>query len=176
MKTIQFFLAFFLTTNMLQAQDAGLYWKYKEYDGAIGLIIPRGATFVGSAFVDEKENRQLVRKIRKARVLFFEEKSPFKQKDLKRFVRKAKRRHLDQMLTVRTGKTFVSVFAKERRNAIRKVVVLIDSPDGSGLVSVRGKFTINDINRIIQQISEEGKKRDGDDSVPDLPKIPVIRG
>ena len=115
MKTLQIFIAFFLTVNALQAQDHGLYWKYKDYDGAISFAVPRWATFAGSAFVDEKADRKLVRKIRKARVLFFEDGSPFSQGDLKKFVRKSKRRGLDELVTVRTGKTQVRVFGQVAR-------------------------------------------------------------
>ncbi|MFN0037678.1 MAG: DUF4252 domain-containing protein [Saprospiraceae bacterium] len=172
MKAIQFFAAFLLTANALQAQDYGLYWKYKDYDGAIAVSVPRWATFVGSAFVDEKEDRRLVRKIRKVRVLFFEDGSPFSQRDMKRFARKAKRRHLDELMTVRKGKTYISVLAKERGNAIRKVVVLVNSPEGSALVTIKGKFRLDDLNRVIQKSS---KKKDGNPTIPNLPKVPVIR-
>lgn len=175
MKAILFFISCFLTINALQAQDGGLYWKYKDYDGAIAVSVPRWATFIGSAFVDEKEDRRLVRKIRKVKVLFFEDKSPFTQRDLKRFRKKARHRNLDELATVRSGKTYVSILAKERRNVIRKVVVFVNSPDGSGLVTVRGKFRINDLNRVIEKSREEGKKKGGEPAIPKLPSVPVIR-
>jgi hypothetical protein len=174
MRAICFFIALFLSAQTLQAQDFGLYWKYKDYDGSIGVTIPRWATFIGAAFIDEKEDRRLVRKIRKARVLYFEDKSPFSQRDVKRFTRKAKRRNLDEMVTVRTGKTYVSVLVKERRNAIRKVVVLVNSPEGSGIVTVKGKFRLDELNRVIEKSSKK-KQKDGSPTIPNLPKVPVIR-
>lgn len=175
MKAIYFFVALFFTANALQAQDHGLYWKYKDYDGAIAVSIPRWATFIGSAFVDEKEDRRLVRKVRKVRVLFFEGGSPFSQRDMKRFARKAKRRNLEELVTVRTGKTHVSVLAKERGNAIRKVVVLFSSPDGAGLVTVKGKLRFDDLNRVIEKYGKDSKKKDGKPVLPGVPKVPVIR-
>lgn len=175
MRTIQFLIAFFLTVNALQAQDYGLYWKYKDYDGAIAVSIPRWATFLGSAFLDEKEDRQLVRKIRKARVLFFEDQSPFSQRDLKKFDRKSKRRGLDELITVRSGKTQVRVMAKSRQATVKKVVVLFSSPEGAGLVTVKGKFNLNEISRAFERSGNEGKKKDGDIILPKLPNIPVIR-
>ncbi len=175
MKAIQFFIAFFLTAQVLQAQDYGLFWKYKDYDGAIAVSVPRWATFVGSAFIGEKADRQLVRKIRKVRVLFFEDQSPFSQRDLKKFVRKSKRRGLDELVTVRTGKTHVRILAKSHHSTIKKVVVLFSSPEGAGLVTVKGKFQLDEINRAIEKSSEEGKKKDGGISIPRLPNVPVIR-
>ncbi|MDX1910089.1 MAG: DUF4252 domain-containing protein [Saprospiraceae bacterium] len=175
MKSFPLFFAFFLSAIALQAQDRGLYWKYKDYDGAIAFSIPRWATFIGSAFLDEKEERQMLRKVRKVRLLFFEDGSPFSQRDMKKFTRKAKRRNLDELITVRSGKTRVNIMIKERRNTIRKVVVLFSSPDGAGLVTVKGKFRIADLNKIIEKSSQEGKKKDGQPVVPKVPKIPVIR-
>jgi len=177
MKTSRFLLAFTLVLASLQlrAQDHGLYWKYKEYDGAIAVSVPRWATFLGSSFINEKDDRKLVRKIRKVRVLFFEEDSPFTQRDLKRFAHKANRRNLEELVTVRSGKTFVNVRVKERRNVIRKVFVLVSSPEGSGLVTVKGKFRLDEINRVIEKSNKEGKKKDGTPTIPNLPKVPVIR-
>lgn len=175
MKAIQFFIASFLLVNVLSAQDAGLYWKYKDYDGAIAVSVPRWATIVGSAFLDEKEDRKLVRKIHKAKVLFFEDKSPFTRRDISRFERKAKRRHLEELLTVRTGKTYVNIRVKERRGIVRKVVVFVNAEEGAGLVTVKGRFNINDLNRVIQKSEEKGKKKNRELSIPNLPKVPVLR-
>jgi len=175
MKSIFLFLSIFLTVNGLQAQDFGLYWKYKDYDGAVGISVPRWATFIGSAFLDEKEDRKMLRKVRKARVLFFEEESPFTQRDLKRFARKAKRRHLDELITVRSGKTRVMVHVKSRGSTVRKLVVLFSSPEGAGLVTVKGRFKLNDLNKVLKD-TQKGKYQEGEKQYfPNLPNIPVIR-
>jgi hypothetical protein len=174
-KSIQLLVAFFLTINVLQAQDFGLYWKYKDYDGAVAVSLPRWTTFVGSAFVDEKVDRKLVRKIQKARVLFFEDASPFSQRDLKKFVRRSKRRGLDELITVRADKTNVRVLVKSRGSIIKKVVVFFSSPEGAGLVTVKGKFRLDEINRVIEKSEKKGKKKGEGITIPDLPKVPVIR-
>jgi Domain of unknown function (DUF4252) len=169
-----FFAGFLFAFNLAQAQDYGLYWKYKDYDGAVAVSVPGWVTQIGSLFIDGKENRQVIRKIRKMRVLVFQEGiSPFKTKDFERFNRKAKRRHLDELVTVRDGKTRVQIYGKMRRNTIRKVVVFFNSPDdGAGLVTVKGKFNIGDINKAIKKAQKESKKGDKE-VVPELVKIPV---
>lgn len=175
MRILSILAAIFLTANVLPAQDFGLYWKYKDYDGAIAVSVPRWATFLGASFLDQKEDRKLVRKVRKVRVLFFEGQSPFSQKDLKRFAKKAKRRGLDELVMVRSGKTYVNILAKERRGAIKKVVVLVKSPEGSGIVSVKGKFKLSELNRVIEKSAKESKNKEGKQGIPNLPKVPVIR-
>lgn len=175
MRIIPLLLLCALCTSSAKSQDRGLYWKYKDYDGALAVSVPRWATFVGSAFVDEKEDRKFIRKIHKVRVLFFEDSSPFTKRDMKKFARKAKRRHLDELITVRNGKTHVKVLIKERRNAIRKAVVLFSSPDdGAGLVTIKGKFKFDEINRAIQKAEQKSKKKDKNPVLPNI-KVPIIR-
>ena len=166
----------FLAFNNLQAQDFGLYWKYKDYDNAIAVSVPGWVAKIGSLFMDKNEGRNVVRKIRKIRVLVFQEgNSPITAKDFKRFNRKAKRRHLDELVTVRSGKTHVQIYGKMRRNSIRKVVVFFSSPDdGAGLLSLRGKFQLDDINKAVKEASKKSKHGDKPVVPPEV-KIPVIR-
>lgn len=158
----------------LQAQDYGLYWKYKDYDG-VAFTVPSAAIDIGSWFVGEKTDRVLMRKVNKLRVMYFENgENPVTERDIQRFERKAKRRHLDDMVFVRHGKTHVRVLAKERGNAIRKVVILVQSPEEFALVSIRGKFHWDDINRVIDKYGKEAKK-DGKSLMPSPIKVPVSR-
>lgn len=175
MKTIRLIILLFIAANSLHAQDYGLYWKYKDYDGAIAVSVPRWATFVGSAFIEDKTDRQLVRKVRKVRVLFFEDQSPFSQRDMKRFSKKAHRRHLDELLTVRHGKTLVNVFVKERKAIIKKVVLLFNTDEGSGLVTVKGHLDLEDLNKVIESYGKDKKGKKQEHSIPNLPKVPVLR-
>lgn len=174
MKTFVFsFCLLLCSIQALEAQDYGLYWKYKDYDG-IAFTVPSAAIDMGSWFLDEKTDRVLLRKINKVRVMVFEEGSPVTKKDLKRFDKKAKRKHLDDLVYVREGKTHVRILARERRNAIRKVVVLVQSPDAFVLVSVKGRLRWDDINRVIEKYGKEAKKG-GEPIMPPGVKIPVSR-
>lgn len=166
-------ICLFLSGLAVQAQDYGLYWKYKDYDG-VSFTVPSTLIDIGSWFLKEKSDRVLLRKINKVRVMVFEDSSPVKEKDLKKFNRRAKRKHLEDLVYVREGKTHVRVLAKERRNAIRKLVVLVQSPDEFVLVSVKGKLRLDDINRVIEKYGKESKKN-GKPIVPPAVKVPVSR-
>ena len=173
MKTFALSVCLIFSAFAAKAQDYGLYWKYKDYDG-IAFTVPSVAIDMGSWFLDEKTDRVLLRKINKVRVMVFEDSSPVTGKDLKRFDKKAKRKHLDDLVYVRQGKTHIRILAKERRAAIRKVVVLVQSPDEFVLVSVKGRFRWDDINRVIEKYGKE-KKKDGEPLMPPGVKIPVSR-
>ncbi|MCB0523832.1 MAG: DUF4252 domain-containing protein [Lewinellaceae bacterium] len=165
-----------LVCNSLQAQDSGLYWKYKDYDGAIAVSIPGYIAKSGSLFIHEKGGKKLIRKVKRVRVLVFPDgQAPFTDKDFRRFNRKARRHNLDELITVRSGKTRVNVYGKMRKNTIRKIVVFFNEPgDAAGMVSLKGKFNLKDLDdsiRKMEQKSKDGKKP----VIPDSVKIPVSR-
>jgi hypothetical protein len=152
------------------AQDHRLYWKYKDYDGAIPVTAPRWLIHAGSWFAPEKADRKMIRKVRKARVLAFDGQSPVTTADYKRFERRAKRRNLEDLLFVREGDTRVRIMVKERRAILRKVVVFVHSPEEFVLVSVRGKLRLNEIGKALERFSkEEGDKP----LIPPVLKTPV---
>ncbi|MEZ4918050.1 MAG: DUF4252 domain-containing protein [Saprospiraceae bacterium] len=165
MKYILSFFMLCLFTLPSQAQDHHLYWKYKDYDGAIPVKAPRWLITAGSWFAPEKKDRKLIRKVHKARVLVFEDGNPIKTRDMDRFERKAKRRRLEDMVFVRDGDTKVRVMAKDRRAAIRKVVVFVSSPEEFVLVSLKGKLHLDDLVKAINQISND------DDAGFDVPGL-----
>ncbi len=176
MKYIFFGLLLTLSATAARAQDFGLYWKYKDYDGAIAVAVPGFVVHMGTWFIDDRDDRRMARKIGKVRVLFFEDGSPITQRDSRRFAREAKRRGLEEILTVREGKTHVRILAKERRNGkgIRKVVVFVNSPDGFALVSVKGRLKYDDIGRILDDYSKPGRKGDKKEN-EEVVKLPVSR-
>lgn len=173
MKTIVLSICLLFSALAVQSQDHGLYWKYKDYDG-ISLTVPSVAIDIGSWFLEEKSDRMLMRKINKVRVMAFEDNNPVTERDIKRFDRKARRRHLEDLIYFREGKTHVRILAKDRRNAIRKVVVLVQSPEEFVLVSVKGRFRWDDINKVLDKYGKDQKK-DGKPLMPPGVKIPVSR-
>ncbi len=163
--------------HTLPAQDGWLYWKYKDYDG-MALTVPSWVVEAGSWFLPEKQERKLLRKVDKVRFMLFENnENPVSDRDMKRFARKAKRRHLEDLVLVRDGKTHVRVMGKERRNTLRKIVVVVNSPEEFVFVSVKGRLNFNDINRIMEKYDKKGKDQDKDAKplIPSVVKIPVSR-
>jgi Domain of unknown function (DUF4252) len=165
MKNILIAAVIILTANTLQAQDRWLYWKYKDY-GQVNFSIPRMVIHTGSWFVNDRQDRKMVQRVHKVRTMIFEDGSPVSERDFRKFNRKARHRHLEEIITVRDGKTRVQVLAKERRNTLKKVVVFVNSPeDGFFMVSVKGRLRLNDINTIINKY---GKKGNGKKMIPDV--------
>jgi len=156
-KTI-FTVALLLLFHKLSAQDGRLYWKYKDYDG-VGFTVNRTGIDIASWFLDDRDDRVWLRRINKVRVLVFDDvRNPITERDMRRFNRRASRHHLEDMLMVRDGKTHVRVLAKERRNALRKVVLLTQSPETFVLLTLKGKIRWDDVMKAMDKINKEDKK------------------
>jgi hypothetical protein len=157
----------------LQAQDRGLYWKYKDYDGAITVSLPEFAIEMGSWFVQDDGTRDVISKINHVRVLVFTEgNNPIRAKDMRKFHKKARRRHLEELMAIRDGSTRVSILGKDRRSILKKVVVLVNTPDEFVLVSVRGRLDLSNISGLVNTYTKKGQKKEGI-SAPDIIKIPT---
>jgi hypothetical protein len=112
MKTLLISVCLFFLANTLSAQDAWLYWKYKDYDG-MALTVPGWLVDAGSWFLPEKMERKMLRKVDKVRFMLFEDGlNPVTDRDMKRFTRKAHRKHLEDLVVVRDGTTHVRVMGK----------------------------------------------------------------
>jgi hypothetical protein len=158
------------------AQDGQLYWKYKDYDG-INFAVGRAIFDIASLFAEEKEERRLLSRIKKVRLLVFEDHCPIKDRDLRKFERRAKRRHLEELVTIRDGKDNVRILAKERRGALRKVVVFVKTPEEFVMVGLKGTIRWNEINDLIDEYGSKAiKKKDNEEKTREpLKKVPVVR-
>lgn len=148
-------IGLFLLTwlGVAQSQERLLCWKYGLFSGGMHFAIPRAVTFTGAAFVRQKEERLLVRRVHNLRVLIASPEQTIRPKDLNRYIKRAKRRQLEEIITVRDGNTHVRILAKTRKEALRKVVVLVASPeDGLILFSLRGKLRMKDLNKVLQKV------------------------
>jgi len=164
---IIFIAALFLVSGEAHAQDAGLYWKYKDYDG-VAFMLPRTAIDIASWFLDDRQDRVWLRRVNKVRVMVFEDvRNPVTERDMQRFYRKASRRHLEELLMVRDGKTHVRIMARERHNSLRKVVVLTHSPEEFVLVTLKGKLRWDDIMHALKKYKKESK-------ADEKPLIPAV--
>lgn len=164
----------FLTLGLISgasAQDAGIFWKYKSYNGAVALRIPGAVSGIGSLFTREPEERKLLRRMGTTRVLIFEEDSPITTRDKERFNSRARQRKLEEIITVRSGKDHFQILAKEKKGMLRKLVVFFSADEVTGLVSVRGRFRLDDLNRLVRKAAEWSDEKPGK-----LPaSVPVIR-
>lgn len=153
------------------AQDHRLFWKYKDYPGALAFSFPKPLITVGSWFMEEKSDRKMLRRLRRIRLLVFEDHCPVKEKDLLAFSRRARRHQLDDLVLVRSGSTQVRVLGKERRDALRKLVFLVKEKETFALVTLKGKVRWKDLQVLIGKFNESQEKEGKPGKK--LPALPV---
>ncbi len=168
-------LLFIFGAQALQSQDYQLYWKYKDFDDGVNLEAPRSIITIASWFVPAKEDRKLVRKVHRARVMYFENgRNPVSEKDMKKFHKRAKKRGLEDLLYIREGssKTQVRLMIKDRGSAIRKLVVLVNSPEEFVLVTIKGKLKWEDINKALKDYEKDIEK-EAPIMPPNIIRVPI---
>ena len=113
----------------------------------------------------------LLRRMGTTRVLIFEDGSPVTARDKERFNSRARHRKLEEIIAVRSGKDRFQIMAKERKGVLRKLVIFFHAEEVTGLISVRGRFRLDDLNRLIRKAEEWTDEKPGK-----LPaSVPVIR-
>lgn len=157
------------------AQDYRLFWKYKDYDGSMSFTVPGFLPKVGSLFVKGRAERRLVRRTGKVRVMLFEKDCPVTDADVSKFARRAQNMGLDEVVTVREGKTHVRILARENGKRIRKLVVFVRDDAEFVMVSMKGRYKYSDLNALIKKYQEKSQQKDGKGKNPLPIKVPTVR-
>ena len=154
-----------------QAQDGNLYWKYKDYDGAIAFTVPGFLPKIGSLFVKDRELRHFLRRTGKTRILVFEDTpNPITPRDMGRLAKQTNQSGgLDPLVYVRDGDTQVQVMGKVGEKKLRKLVFVVSEPGTFALISVKGRFRYDDVNRLIKKHAKDALKKKNKE-----PKVPTI--
>lgn len=129
----------------------------------LDISVPGWLTRLGWSFVKEEEGDYeldaldpLVDNIRKVRVVIVEheqQKMPVISGMSLR--ERALADNYEELISIRDGLDQVHVFIREKKEYIRDVLVAINDGEGEFvLVNVRGKFTMEDVNDMIQNIQE----------------------
>ena len=177
MKSLLLFATCLLLSLPGKAQDGNLYWKYKDYDGAIAFTVPGVFAKISSLFFKDKEIRRLLRRTGKTRILVFEDKpNPISDRDMTRLTRQTRQSGgLDELIFVRDGSTRVQVMGKVGEKKLKKLVFLVSEPGTFAFVSVKGRFRYDDINRLINKHAKDAIKKGKKPKVPMVVKPPVDR-
>jgi Domain of unknown function (DUF4252) len=173
-----FFVCILCFSTIVSAQDKWLHWKYKDYDGSKSFSLPGWTAEMASWFIKERDTRRLVRKVNKVRFTIFEEgDNPVSPKDWKRFAKKAKKRGLEDLITVNSKDAKVRIMARESNSggSLSKMVILVNADDMFVMTSIKGRLRYDDINKMIRKYKEKQPETPNDLKMPDLSKVPVLK-
>ena len=175
MKTILFsaimILPFLAISQTVSINE--FYRKYKASDEEnTHLTLPGWVVKLGVGIAkmetDDEEDKQFLkaaRKVKKLRVLTFEDSNPVDKKDLDRLTEGVRKERFEDLVLVRDEGTNVRLMIREKREKIKNLLILVSEDDSFTLVSLKTKIRYNEIEDLINKAME---KDDGDAVEVDL--------
>jgi hypothetical protein len=121
----------------------------------IDINIPGWLVRVGTNFVDEDDLdgvdiKKISRKISHLRIVTIEDTHTSDKADFQTFLTDIRKEGFDELMTVRSDGDNVRIMMQESKDFIRHFVILVSEKQGDFvMVSVEGKFTMDDINSVI---------------------------
>ena len=163
MKKYIFFCFAFIFTQTIFAQDRAINrFLDKQPDPCtMDLSIPawlmRTGVNLAKLADDDKDLEDIhieaaLDKIKGMRVVIFDEERKVPQASVNRLISDLKKDDFEELMVVREGKNRINIFVKDTKDVIRNLFMVIVSEDGETiLLDLKGRFTIEDINKIVRQ-------------------------
>lgn len=120
-----------------------------------GWLIRLGANFIDEDEMDGIDVRLLGKKISHLRVVTIENKNSVAPSDMATFFKDIKNEGFEDLMMVRSEGNDVRFMIREKKELIRDIVLLVNERDKGGdfvLLNIEGKFTMDDINRLVKDV------------------------
>jgi len=169
-------LAFAIPSSAQRKNLNKFYRKYKYTEGARGYSFPgwllKMGTGIAQPFVKDEEAKlalKFARRFKRMRFLVMEDQNNVRPSDMKFMVNGIKqgKKPFDDFIQVRNGKTRVNFMIREKKGAIRDIMIMVSEEDTFVLMDIKAKLRMEDINKLIQQLSDE---MDVDIPIKPIPK------
>lgn len=121
-----------------------------------GWLIRFGANFVDEDDLDGVDIKFLGKKISHLRVVTIENKNTVAGDDIKGFMSDAHKEGFEDLMQVRSEGNDIRFMIREKKDIIRNVVLMVNENEHDGdfvLLSIEGKFTMDDINKMIKDVN-----------------------
>ncbi|MDQ1097861.1 MULTISPECIES: DUF4252 domain-containing protein [Chryseobacterium] len=140
--------------NMAFFNDSGYDFKEAKF---VSINVPM---FLAKPYIrkalkedaDDEELWKMVKKISKIRVMTVENGD---RKMLKDFAGYLNNNHYEDWATIKHDGDNVNIRVKQKGNAIKNMLITINSDKDLVFVDVRGSFTANDISKMINSVSDK---------------------
>ncbi|MBK8492379.1 MAG: DUF4252 domain-containing protein [Saprospirales bacterium] len=163
MKPIHFSITLLLLLPLLlPAQTVSInefYRKYKNVEEEnVHVTLPGWVVKLGVGIAktqvddqEEKEAINLAKKIRKLRVLTFEEANPVAQKDLDRLMKGVRKENFEDLIMVKEENTKVHLMMREKKEQVKNLLILVSEEDTFTMVSMKTKLRYDQIEEFINK-------------------------
>jgi Domain of unknown function (DUF4252) len=119
-----------------------------------GFLIRFGARFVDKEDLEGIDIRKISRKVEELRIVSFEKAAKIQHADYQQLMMDVKAENFEELMNVREkGGDRVNVLIRENKGFIEDILINVNDHDGEFvLVNLAGKFTMEDINKMIQNV------------------------
>lgn len=179
MKKLLFLTLILLTISPLaQAQTESIDRFVRKYKRSatgekVDITVPGWLIRFGTRFIDEKDLegvdiQAIARKISEVRIVSIEGGSKIPYSDFLNLMNDAKAENFEELLNFRSDGDNVHIMLREKKGFIRDLFIMVQDNGGEFvLLDIGGKFTMDDINRAIQDVKVK-KERSKTSKVTDL--------
>jgi len=156
-----FFAIFFLQSCIVSKNPNMAFFDNPYYDygnakfTAINVPVWLAKPFVKNALREDGESEEvinLIKKIKKIRVMTVENGDPKMLKDFSQYLSK---NSYEDWVTVKHDGQNVNIQALQNGDQIKKLMLLVNSDEEFVFVDIKGKFTPEDISRMINAANED---------------------
>ena len=171
MKKLLFFILISLTVNQLaQAQTESIDRFVRKYKRSatgekVDITVPGWLVRIGTHFIDDKDLegvdiQAIARKISEVRIVSIEGGAKIPSSDIQKLMDDAKAEQYEELMTVRSDGDHVHIMMRERKGFIRDLFLMVQESSGEFvLLDIGGKFTMDDINRVIEDVKTHSEKK-----------------
>lgn len=166
MKRIILLLALVIIPSLLSAQPRCVkkfYRKYKHYEYTTNLKLGKPLLFVAAAFIPDDAGKQLFKKVNKFRLLVFqtgEKDNGRRDRDINKLTSQLEKESFSPLVQVRNAGDQVKIWAQDKGDKIKDLIVLAKDEDDLVFLSVTGNFAYSDISDLINQVQHSHIKGD----------------
>jgi hypothetical protein len=127
------------------------YASHGLRDNTVKIKVGGALIKIGSWFIEEPATRSLVRKSKRARILYSEDDCSIPRQDVDNLIWDIKSDGYESLAMVRDGMEKVEIYVREYKDFIRNLLVIVHTEDEFVMASLDCRFTYDDIQTFLNE-------------------------
>lgn len=173
MKKLFIFLVFIALSQSVLAQTASLDRFIRKYKRTAtgdkvdltlpGFVVRFGANFIDKDDLEGVDIKRISRKIDELRIVSLEKGVRVQHADFQQLMTDIKAENFEELMNIREkGGDRVNILIRERKGFIEDILLFVNDSDGEfTLVNLAGKFTMDDINKMMSKVEVKNTNNSG---------------
>ncbi len=129
------------------------YKKYKSEENVTSIKLSGFLLKMVARFSDEDdEDKEIMSKITKLRILDMDDKNVVSPKDYKKFLKDIKKDNFTELIKVTDGGEKVDILLQEKGDKIKGLLILVSDKKSFTMVSLEGNFSWEDLKNLDMDI------------------------